>query len=51
MKAKSRNGVRKAIPSDPAWEAAKAACRNLDHNDAVQESFFLQIEKRDIVNT
>jgi hypothetical protein len=46
MKAKSRNGVRKAIPSDAAWEAAKAACRNLDHNDAVQESFFLQKQYR-----
>lgn len=32
--------------SDPAWEEAKAARRNIDHNDAVQESFFLQKQYR-----
>src|SRR5207247_7348656 len=32
--------------SDPAWEQAKAARRNIDHNDAVQESFFLQKQYR-----
>ncbi len=32
--------------SDPKWEEAKAARRNIDHNDAVQESFFLQKQYR-----
>jgi hypothetical protein len=34
------------IPSDPAWEAMKAARRNLLHDDAVQESDFLQRQFR-----
>lgn len=38
--------VRRVVPSDPAWEEAKAARRNIDHNDAVQESFFLQKQYR-----
>jgi len=32
--------------SDPKWEEAKAARRNVDHNEAVQESFFLQKQYR-----
>ena len=32
----------KVAPSDPEWERMKAARRNLDHDDAVQESAFLQ---------
>ncbi len=41
--------VRRKLPklmSDPEWEKAKAARRNIDHNDAVQESFFLQKQFR-----
>jgi hypothetical protein len=34
------------ISSDPAWEAMKASRRNLRHDDAVQESFFLQKQYR-----
>ncbi len=34
------------IPSDPAWEAAKAARRNLSHDQAVQEIAFLQRQYR-----
>ncbi len=34
------------VSSDPAWEAAKAARRNLDHDQAVQEVFFLQRQFR-----
>lgn len=30
------------VSTDPAWERAKAASRNLDHDEAVQEVFFLQ---------
>jgi hypothetical protein len=30
------------VSSDPAWEAAKAARRSIDHDEAVQESAFLQ---------
>src|SRR5437870_3606119 len=32
--------------SDPAWERVKAARRNLDHNQAVQESVFLEKQYR-----
>jgi hypothetical protein len=46
MQTKPRKRTAKVIPSDPAWEAAKAARRDLDHNDAVQESFFLQKQYR-----
>jgi hypothetical protein len=38
---------RAPIPaSDPAWEAAKAARRNLEHNEAVQESAYLEKQYR-----
>lgn len=30
------------ISTDPAWEAAKAARRNLSHRDAIRETVFLQ---------
>src|SRR5713101_9312257 len=43
LPARKRNGL---IGSDPQWEEAKAARRNIDHNDAVQESFFLQKQYR-----
>ena len=46
MRTPLRRRVAKVIPSDPEWEAAKASCRNLDHNDAVQESAFLQKQYR-----
>jgi hypothetical protein len=36
----------KVLPSDPAWEAAKAARRNLAHDEAVQEVAFLQRQYR-----
>jgi hypothetical protein len=36
------------IPSDPAWEAMKATRRNIDHDDAVQLSFFLQRQYRSL---
>src|SRR5437588_2455238 len=40
---KTRHGKRaNVVQSDPAWEAAKASRRNLDHDEAVQESAFLQ---------
>lgn len=32
--------------SDPEWETTKCSRRNIDHNDAVQESFFLQRQFR-----
>src|SRR6516165_2436042 len=32
----------KIASTDPAWEAAKAGCRNIGHNEAVQEVAFLQ---------
>jgi hypothetical protein len=35
-------------PSDAAWEAAKAARRNLRHDDAVQEVAFLQRQYRSL---
>jgi hypothetical protein len=34
--------------TDPEWEAAKAARRNIGHNEAVQESFFLQKQFRSL---
>jgi hypothetical protein len=46
MKAKSRHRPFKAPYSPPEWEAMKAARRNIGHNDAVQESFFLQRQYR-----
>ena len=50
MEAKRRSKPEKAIFSDPEWEKAKAARRNIDHNDAVQESFFLQKQFRSMWN-
>src|SRR5712692_6122442 len=46
MRTPLRRRLAKVIDSDPEWEAAKAARRNLDHNDAVQESVFLQKQYR-----
>jgi len=46
MRTQRQRRSAKVIPSDPRWEAAKAARRNLDHNDAVQESAFLQKQYR-----
>lgn len=34
--------IARSIISDPAWEAAKAARRNIEHDDAVQETATLQ---------
>jgi hypothetical protein len=42
MKTKFSPPRRRVVSTDPAWEAMKAATRNLDHDDAVQECFFLQ---------
>src|SRR5436190_606972 len=42
MKTERRKRRANVIPSDPAWEAAKSTCRTIDHDDAVQESVFLQ---------
>ena len=36
----------KVASSDPAWERTKAACRNLSHDEAVQEAFELQQQFR-----
>jgi len=40
--------MRRAVvtPTDPLWEKAKAARRNLSHDHAVQEVFFLQRQYR-----
>lgn len=38
----------KGLVGNPEWEAIKAARRNIGHNDAVQESFFLQKQFRDL---
>jgi hypothetical protein len=46
MKTERRKGRTSVAFSDPAWEAAKAARRNLDHDEAVQEVFFLQRQYR-----
>src|SRR5712692_4685754 len=46
MKTKRRNPSAKVIASDPAWEAMKAARRNLGHDEAVQKVFFLQRQYR-----
>jgi hypothetical protein len=50
MEAKRRSKSGKTVFSDPQWEKAKAARRNIDHNDAVQESFFLQKQFRSMWN-
>src|SRR5438034_46440 len=42
MKTKQHQRRAKVAPTDPAWEAMKAARRNIGHDDAVQESVFLQ---------
>jgi hypothetical protein len=34
------------VPTDPEWEAAKAARRDLSHDDAIQEVCFLQHQYR-----
>jgi hypothetical protein len=46
MGASRRPALTKVLPTDSAWEAAKGARRNLDHNDAVQESAFLEKQYR-----
>jgi hypothetical protein len=46
MEAKRSKNPVKAPFSDPDWEAAKAARRNVGHNEAVQESYFLQKQFR-----
>src|SRR5438876_2792900 len=46
MKTKRPQRLAKVIDSDPAWEAAKASCRNVSPDDAVQESFYLQKQYR-----
>jgi hypothetical protein len=45
---KTERRKRRAIvaTTDPAWEAMKAARRNLDHDEAVQEVWFLQQQYR-----
>jgi hypothetical protein len=42
MKTKQPTRRAKVVDTDPEWEKMKAARRNLDHDDAVQESAFLQ---------
>lgn len=42
MKTRQRQSRAKVPPTDLEWERMKATQRNLDHNDAVQESFYLQ---------
>jgi hypothetical protein len=42
MRSKQQEQRANVVFSDPEWEAVKAARRNLSHDDAVQESFFLQ---------
>src|SRR5438552_384573 len=44
----NRNQRAGLVASDPEWEKAKAARRSIDHNDAVQESFFLQRQFRSL---
>jgi hypothetical protein len=46
MRTGQRKQRAKVALSDPAWEAMKAARRNLDHDEAVQEVFFLQRQYR-----
>jgi hypothetical protein len=42
MKTAPRKARSKLASSDPGWEAVEAVRRTLDHDDAVQESIFLQ---------
>jgi hypothetical protein len=46
MKTEQAKRRAKVPPTDPAWEAVKAARRNLDHDEAVQEVSFLQRQYR-----
>ena len=46
VKTDRRKGRVKLATTDPAWEAMKAARRNLNHDDAVQEVWFLQRQFR-----
>ena len=46
MKTERQKQRRNIISTDPAWEAMKAARRNLDHDEAVQEVVFLQRQYR-----
>src|SRR5437867_2970715 len=46
MRTKQRARWPKQLIGDPEWEAMKAARRNIDHNDAVQESAFLERQYR-----
>lgn len=48
MSPKQRTRSARGLATDPAWEAAKATCRNLSHDDAVQESFALQRQFRSL---
>jgi hypothetical protein len=44
-----KNGKARAaypLPSDPAWEQMKAARRFIGHDDAVQETAYLQRQYR-----
>jgi hypothetical protein len=44
---KTRRPIRASVvSSDPEWERVKAARRNLSHDEAVQEVFFLQKQAR-----
>lgn len=38
----------KGLVGNPEWEAVKGNCRNIGHDDAVQESFFLQKQFRQL---
>jgi predicted DCC family thiol-disulfide oxidoreductase YuxK len=46
MKTDHRRRRAKVAATRPEWEAMKAARRNLDHDEAVQEVFFLQRQYR-----
>src|SRR4030095_3079321 len=46
MKTNGRTRVAFRTRSNPEWEKMKAVRRNIGHDDAVQESFFLQRQFR-----
>src|SRR6266704_2239785 len=46
MKAKQRQRLANVAPTDPAWEAMKAARRNIGHDAAVQKVIHLQRQSR-----
>jgi len=46
MEAKRRTKAERIVFSDPEWEKAKSARRNIGHDEAVQESFKLQKQFR-----